>query len=105
MNLTITDTEEMLKRYVIDGKSILIITRIVIAEPAEICLSEIEDEVQRCAVYNRGDWEIQDHPVLGDLMATDKTALASDIAQWLNEHGVSVTDMVIRAYEIGEDTV
>ena len=102
MHLTLTDTEEIRTRRIIGGKSICVIVRVVVADPSEIPLTAIEDEVERCAVCADGEWEIQNHALLGWFSATDKASLVDDIAGWLNDQGVSVVDTIIRAYELGE---
>ena len=103
MKLTITDTEEKRQRYVMDdGKSILILTRIIIADPSEIFFTDIEDEVERTAIKREEGWGIIEHPIFGDFSADTKDELMSDLAQWLNDQGISVTDTVIRAYELSD---
>jgi hypothetical protein len=102
MLFTLIDTEDCVQRYVRDGKAICVTTRVTIIDPAEIWFADLEAAVLAVARQNdEGEWEIDDDPLFGSFWGkASLQELVSEVAQWCNDQGVSVTDTVIRAYEL-----
>ncbi len=91
--LLLTELEETSIRTVANGKAITVTTRVIVAEPSELTWEEVYDLVQQGAKETAdGEWALDNHPIFGTFSGTASLEdLTSDVAHWLNAHGVSVS--------------
>lgn len=93
VEFTVTESQDLQVRTVVNGVAVTVKTAVFAATPASVTRAELEEHVRHHAKQDEnGEWTFDSHPLFSYLMAEDFEDLMSDAANELNGCGISVSD-------------